>query len=203
MSDDTDSNVINLPTRGGDSGGMPDAPDGGDLFYSEPSASSPDDGVPPESPEGTTREAPAIRGPISPVVALRETGRPDAPDSDDEEYKEGEYEQPPSLADRLGDWLELRLEVARDRHAGEAPFREAEIARKAALLEARTAQETAMMEQNAKLHTAQMKAKADKTAARGKADAAAPGRALIAPLAAVEAARRAMSLFNLSFRTSA
>ncbi|GLW03817.1 ATP/GTP-binding protein [Streptomyces lavendulae subsp. lavendulae] len=171
MSDDTDSNVISLPTRGGDSGGMPDAPDGGDLFYSEPSGSSADGGASPESPEGATREFPAIRGPISPEVALRETGMPDAPEFEDEEYEEGEYEQPRSLADRLGDWLELRLEVARDRHAGEAPFREAEIARKAALLEARTAQETALMEQNAKFHAAQMKAKSDKAAARGKADA--------------------------------
>ncbi len=172
MSDDTDSNVISLPTRGSDSGGMPDAPDGGDLFYSEPPDSGSGGTVPPESPAETTMELPAIRGPISPETALRETGMPAAPDSDDGEYEEGEYVQPRSLADRLGDWLELRIEMARERHASEAPFREAEIARKAALLEARTAQETAMMEQNAKLHTAQMKAKADKAAARGKADAA-------------------------------
>ncbi len=172
MSDDTDSNVISLPTRGSDSGGMPDAPDGGDLFYSEPPDSGSGGVVPPESPAETTMELPAIRGPISPETALRETGMPAAPDADDGEYEEGEYVQPRSLADRLGDWLELRIEMARDRHASEAPFREAEIARKAALLEARTAQETAMMEQNAKLHTAQMKAKADKAAARGKADAA-------------------------------
>ncbi len=172
MSDDTDSNVINLPTRDSDSDEMPDAPDGGELFYSEPPDSGSGGVVPPESPAETTMELPAIRGPISPETALRETGIPDAPDSGDGEYEEGEYEQPRSLADRLGDWLEYRLEVARDRHAGEAPFREAEIARKAALLEARTAQETAMMEQNAKLHAAQMKSKADKAAARGKADAA-------------------------------
>ncbi|MEU2564850.1 ATP/GTP-binding protein [Streptomyces longispororuber] len=172
MSDDTDSNVINLPTRGGDSGEMPEAPDGGDLFYSEPPTSGSGGVVPPESPAGTAKDLPPIRGPISPETALRETGMPDAPGSGDDEYGEGEYEQPRSLADRLGDWLEYRLEVARDRHAGEVPFREAEIARKAALLEARTAQETAMMEQNAKLHAAQMKAKADKAAARGKADAA-------------------------------
>ncbi|CAL9637419.1 hypothetical protein SUDANB120_06243 (plasmid) [Streptomyces sp. enrichment culture] len=172
MSDDTDSNVISLPTRGSDSGGMPDAPDGGDLFYSEPPDSGSSGVVPPETPVETTMELPPVRGPISSETALRETGMPDTPDSGDGEYEEGEYEQPRSLADRLGDWLEYRLEVARDRHAGEAPFREAEIARKAALLEARTAQETAMMEQNAKLHTAQMKAKADKAAARGKADAA-------------------------------
>ncbi|MGC5359545.1 ATP/GTP-binding protein [Streptomyces sp. DT190] len=172
MSDDTDSNVLHLPTRGSDSGGMPDAPDGGELFYSEPPDSGSDSVVPPESPAETTMELPTIRGPISPETALRETGMPAAPDSDDGEYEEGEYVQPRSLADRLGDWLELRIEMARDRHASEAPFREAEIARKAALLEARTAQETAMMEQNAKLHTAQMKAKADKAAARGKADAA-------------------------------
>ncbi|MFD6471162.1 ATP/GTP-binding protein [Streptomyces goshikiensis] len=171
MSDDTDSNVINLPTRGGASGGMPEVPDAGNLFFTEPSGGSVDDGGPSESLERAIRQVPPIRGPISPEVALRETGMPDTPDFGEEEYEEGECEQPRSLADRLGDWLELRLEVARDRHAGEAPFREAEIARKAALLEARTAQETAMMEQNAKLHTAQMKAKADKTAARGKADA--------------------------------
>ncbi|MGV4890728.1 ATP/GTP-binding protein (plasmid) [Streptomyces viridosporus] len=172
MSDDTDSNVISLPTRGSDSGGMPDAPDGGELFYSEPPDSGSDRVVPPEPPAETTMELPPIRGPISPETALRETGMPAAPDSGDGEYEEDEYVQPRSLADRLGDWLELRIEMARERHASEAPFREAEIARKAALLEARTAQETAMMEQNAKLHTAQMKAKADKAAARGKADAA-------------------------------
>ncbi len=172
MSDDTDSNVISLPTRGSDSGGMPDAPDGGDLFYSESPGSGSGGVVTPESPAETTMELPPVRGPISPEVALRETGMPEAPDSGDGEYEEGEYVQPRSLADRLGDWLEYRLEVSRERHAGEAPFREAEIARKAALIEARTAQETAMMEQNSKLHTAQMKAKADKAAARGKADAA-------------------------------
>ncbi|MFD0396322.1 hypothetical protein ACFQ3Z_45640 [Streptomyces nogalater] len=169
MSDDTDSNVINLPTRGGESGGMPDAPDGGDLFYSEPSDS--DSGGDGSSSLTETATAPPIRGPISPETALRETGMPAAPDSGDEEYEEGEYVQPRSLADRLGDWLEYRLEVARDRNAAEAPFREAEIARKVALLEARTARETALMEQSAKLHTAMMKAKGDKAAARGKADA--------------------------------
>ncbi|MFE3936245.1 ATP/GTP-binding protein, partial [Streptomyces goshikiensis] len=107
MSDDTGSNVINLPARGSDSGGMPDAPDGGDLFYSEPPGRSAGGDSPPESPGGVTRETPAVRGPISPEVALRETGMPDAPDSEDEEFGEGEYEQPRSLADRLGDWLEL------------------------------------------------------------------------------------------------
>nr|BFD88448.1 hypothetical protein StreXyl84_78490 [Streptomyces sp. Xyl84] len=172
MSDDTDSNVISLPTRGGDSGRMPEAPDGGDLFYSEPPDSASGRVVPPESPAETTMELPPIRGPISPETALRETGMPAVPDSEDGEYEEGEYVQSRSLADRLGDWLELRIEMAREQHAAEAPFREAEIARKAALLEARTAQETAMMEQNAKLHAAQMKSKADKAAARGKADAA-------------------------------
>ncbi|MFJ6053633.1 ATP/GTP-binding protein [Streptomyces sp. NPDC092307] len=172
MSDDTDSNVISLPTRGSDSGGMPDAPDGGDLFYSEPPDSGSGGSASPEPAAEAARKLPPIRGPISPENALRETGMTDAPDSGDGEYVEGEYVQSRSLADRLGDWLEYRLEVARERHAGEAPFREAEIARKAALIEARTAQETAMMEQNSKLHTAQMKAKADKAAAHGKADAA-------------------------------
>jgi hypothetical protein len=36
VSDDTGSNVVHLPTRDSDSGAMPDAPDIGDLFYSEP-----------------------------------------------------------------------------------------------------------------------------------------------------------------------
>ncbi|MEU8445537.1 ATP/GTP-binding protein [Streptomyces microflavus] len=171
MSDDTDSNVISLPTRGSNSGTMPDAPDAGDYFYSEPPDSSPG-GAPPEPPDGFFRRIPAVRNPVSPEIALRESGMPEAPEFEEEEYEEGEYEQPRSLADRLGDWLELRLEAARDRHAGEAPFREAEIARKVALLEARTAQETGMAEQNAKFHAAQMKAKSDKAAAHGKADAA-------------------------------
>jgi hypothetical protein len=178
VSDDTDNsdnNVVQLPTRNGDSGGMPDAPDIGDLFYSEPPDDGPDDGVPPESPEGTATGIPAIRAPISPETALREAGMPNPPDSEESESDDGEeggeYVQRRSLADRLGDWLELRLGIARDRHAGEAVFREAEIARKTALLEARTASETAMIEQNGKLATAMTKARADKAAARGKADA--------------------------------
>lgn len=171
MSDDTGSNVVHLPARDSDSGAMPDAPDIGGLFYSEPPDSGAGGGVLPESPEETTMELPPIRMPISPERALRESGMPSPLDSGDDEYEDGEYVQPRSLADRLGDWLEYRLEIVRDRHAGEASFREAEIARKAALLEARTAQEVAMMEQNGKLHTAMMKAKTDKTSARGKADA--------------------------------
>ncbi|MGY1583854.1 ATP/GTP-binding protein [Streptomyces sp. MN13] len=171
MSDDTDSNVVHLPTRDSDSGALPDAPDIGDLFYSEPSDSGADGDAPPESLEKTLMELPSVRMPISPETALRETGIPDPPDSGDGESGEVEYAQPRSLADRLGDWLEYRLEVARDRYAAEAAFREAEIARKTALLEARTAREVAMTEQNGKLHTAKMKAKAGKAAARGKAGA--------------------------------
>ncbi|MFG2439010.1 ATP/GTP-binding protein [Streptomyces sp. NPDC048508] len=171
MSDAFDINVVNLPAWGGDSGGMPDAPDGGDLFSSEVSGSSGDDGGPTDLTEGAAREILAIRRPMSPEVALQEARIINPPNFAGGGFEEGEYGQPRSLADRLGDWLEYRLEVARDRHASEAPFRGAEIARKTALLEARTAQETAMMEQNAKLHTALMKSKAAK-AARGKADAA-------------------------------
>ncbi|MET8751329.1 ATP/GTP-binding protein [Streptomyces sp. NPDC004667] len=170
MSDDTDSNIVHLPARDTDSGGMPEAPDGGYFFYSETPENA-GGGVPPESPAETTMELPPVRGPISPETAIRETSILGPPDPGSREFEEGEYVQPRSLVDRLGDWLEYRLEVMRERHAGEASFREAEIARKTALLEARTAREVAMMEQNGKFHTAMMKAKADKTAARGKADA--------------------------------
>ncbi|MES9544346.1 hypothetical protein, partial [Actinomadura sp. NPDC000600] len=128
--------------------------------------------APPESPEEMTMELPTIPAAPDPSAALRSEGIT-APEisEDDGECEEGEYEQPRSLADRLGDWLEFRLEMARANHESETPFREAEIARKAALLEGRTAQEVAMMEQNGKLHAAMMKAKGDKAAARGKADA--------------------------------
>lgn len=171
MSDDTDSNVVHLPARGSDSGAMPDAPDGGDFFYSEPPGNGAGDGVPPESPEETTMELPPVRAPISPEMALRETGIPGPPEGRENEYADGEYAQPRSIADRLGDWLDYRLEVARERRTEEASFREAEIARKAALIGARTAREIAVMEQNGKLHAAMMKAKGDKAAARGKAGA--------------------------------
>ncbi|MFD6282016.1 ATP/GTP-binding protein [Streptomyces sp. NPDC060209] len=128
--------------------------------------------VPPESPEETTMQLPPIPAAPDPAMALRSEGiAPPEIGEEDGEYEEGEYVQPRSLADRLGDWLELRLEMARSLHESEAPFREAEVARKAALLEGRTAQEIAMMEQNGKLHAAMMKAKGDKAAARGKADA--------------------------------
>jgi hypothetical protein len=146
----------------------PPIPDYGDTI--PPSEDIPE--APPESPEETTMELPPIPAAPDPSTALRSEGIT-APETgeDDGEYEEGEYEQLRSLADRLGDWLEFRLEKARALHESEAPFREAEIARQAALLEARTAQEVAMMEQNGKLHAAMMKAKGDKAAARGKADA--------------------------------
>ncbi|MEU2357943.1 ATP/GTP-binding protein [Streptomyces misionensis] len=166
---DTRGQLLNFPTPGDVLNQPPQLADPGRLF---PDMNERAD-IPPESPEEITMELPPIPASPDPAIALRSEGisAPESGDGDGE-YEEGEYVQPRSLADRLGDWLEHRLEMARDRHASEAPFREAEIARKTALLEARTAQETAMMEQNGKLHTALMKAKADKAAARGKADAA-------------------------------
>ncbi|MFF4866813.1 ATP/GTP-binding protein [Streptomyces sp. NPDC001231] len=165
---DTRGQLLNFPTPGDVLNQPPQLADPGRLF---PDTNEGAD-IPPESPEETTMELPPIPAVPNPTAALR-SEEISAAGADEEigEYEEGEYVQPRSLADRLGDWLEFRLEAARDRHAGEASFREAEIARKAALLEGRTAQEVAMMEQNGKLHAAMMKAKADKAAARGRADA--------------------------------
>lgn len=170
MSDVDDPNgiLVRGPWSGDSSYVPPPMPDYSDTI------SDPEDipEVPPESPEETTMELPPIPAVPDPEMALRSDGItvPESGD-DDGQYEDGEYVPPRSLADRLGDWLELRLEMARALHEGEAPFREAEIARKTALLEGRTAQEVAMMEQNGKLHAAMMKAKGDKAAARGKADA--------------------------------
>lgn len=170
MSDVDDPNgiLVRGPWRGESSYVPPPIADYGDTIPPPEDIPAP----PPESPEETTMQLPTIPAAPDPATALRSEGiAPPEVAEDDGEYEEGEYVQPRSLADRLGDWLELRLEMARYSHESEAPFREAEIARKAALLEGRTAQEVAMMEQNGKLHTAMMKAKGDKAAARGKADA--------------------------------
>jgi hypothetical protein len=164
-----------------DGGTLVRGPWSGDSSYAPPpipdfidTIPSPDDipQAPPESPEETTLELPRIPAAPDPAMALRSEGMA-APEigEEDGEYEEGEYAQSRSFADRLGDWLEFRLERARALHEGEGPFREAEIARKTALLEARTAQETALMEQNGKFHAALMKAKGDRATARGKADA--------------------------------
>ncbi|MER7841818.1 ATP/GTP-binding protein [Streptomyces sp. NPDC096040] len=110
--------------------------------------------------------------------SLRSEGIP-APDLSGEnegEYEEGEYEQPRSLADRLGDWLELRLHIARERHDGEAAFREAEIARQVALLEARTSRETSLAEAHNKLRAAHLKAQAARAGGSGSGLGADKGR---------------------------
>ncbi len=67
--------------------------------------------APPESPEETTMELPVIPAAPDPATALRSEGitAPD-PEDDADIDLEGEYVQPRSLADRLGDWLEFRLE---------------------------------------------------------------------------------------------
>ena len=172
MSDEPDDagggTLVHGPWSGDSTYSLPPTPDFIDTI--PPPEDIP--AAPPEAPEEATMELPPIPAAPDPATALRSEGIA-APDTGEDkgEYEEGEYEQPRSLADRLGDWLEFRLEMARANHESEAPFREAEIARKAALLEGRTAQEVAMMEQNGKLHAAMMKAKGDKAAARGKADA--------------------------------
>lgn len=170
MSDVDDPNgiLVRGPWRGDSSYVPPPIADYGDTILPPEDVSA----APPESPEETTMRLPTIPAAPDPATALRSEGiTPPEVAEDDGEYEEGEYVQPRSLADRLGDWLELRLEMVRANHESEMPFREAEVARKAALLEGRTAQEVAMMEQNGKLHAAMMKAKGDKAAARGKADA--------------------------------
>lgn len=169
-------------SEGSGSGTLVRGPWSGDSSYTPPpipdfadTIPAPDDipEAPPESPEETTMELPPIPASPDPATALRSEGI-SRPESGEEsgECGDGEYAQSRSLADRLGDWLEYRLEVARDRRTEEASFREAEIARKTALLGARTAQEVAGMEQNSKLHAATMKARGDKAAARGKTDTA-------------------------------
>ncbi|MEV7296885.1 ATP/GTP-binding protein [Streptomyces microflavus] len=168
----TTGQLINFPTGNGVLDRPPELPDPSRLFPAPQRAD-----IPAESPEETTMELPAVPQSPDPVAALRSEGidPPDSEESDIEEYGEEygeEYEQRRSLADRLGDWLEFRLERARARHESEGPFREAEIARKVALLGARSAQDSALIEQNGKLRQAMLKAQADKAGARGKADAA-------------------------------
>ncbi|MET8787989.1 ATP/GTP-binding protein [Streptomyces sp. NPDC004589] len=168
MSDEDDSGTLVRGPWGGDSSYVPPPiPDYADTI--PPPEDIP--AAPPESPEETTLQLPVIPAAPDPATALRSDGIPAPEVGDvDSENEDGEYSQRRSLADRLGDWLEYRIEMARARHESEAPFREAEIARKAALLEGRTAQDVALMEANGKLHQAMMKAKGDKAAARGKAD---------------------------------
>ncbi|MFI8916530.1 ATP/GTP-binding protein [Streptomyces sp. NPDC053513] len=176
MSDDSDETgggtLVHGPWSGDSTYELPPIPDFIDTI--PPPEDIPE--APPETPEETTMELPAVPAAPDPVLAMRSEGIA-APvvEEPEGEYAEGEYEQRRSLADRLGDWLEFRLEMARANHESEAPFREAEIARKAALIEGRTAQEVAMMEQNGKLHAAMMKAKGDKAAAREKASGSVSG----------------------------
>lgn len=125
-------------------------------------------------------ELPVILAAPDPLDSLRSEGIPLAdPESDTfgefGEDGEGEYAQPRSLADRLGDWLEYRIEMGRARLESDAPFREAEIARKVSLLESQTARETGLLDAQNKLRQAHLKANAGRAGARGKADASAAG----------------------------
>ncbi|MEE1774904.1 hypothetical protein PUR25_02240 [Streptomyces sp. JV181] len=93
MSDDRDSNVVQLPSRGDGSGSMPEAPNIDGLFFTEP----PEEplAVPPESPEETTMELPPIPRPMDPEMALASEGISTAPEIDDGlgEDSGGEYVQ--------------------------------------------------------------------------------------------------------------
>ncbi|SEF19003.1 ATP/GTP-binding protein [Streptomyces sp. Ag109_O5-10] len=172
MSEDDESagRLINFPAPDTVLNRPPDLADPSRLFP------APD--IPPESEEETTLEIPRIPAAPDPKNYLRSDGirTPDPTDGEEGEYEEGEYEQPRSLADRLGDWLELRLHIARERHDGEAAFREAEIARKVALLEARTSRETSLAEAHNKLRAAHLKAQASRTGGSGSGLGADKGR---------------------------
>ncbi|WP_394427207.1 hypothetical protein [Streptomyces sp. SGAir0957] len=173
MSDDDDgTNVLHLPTRGGNSGPVPRAPDAGSLFYTPaPDTPEPDADDEPEQDSGTRGgvHIPALRDPASFLSEPGIAPTPDVSGEEEESEYEGEYEYPRTLADRLGDWLELRLDIRRARLDAESPYREAEIARKVALLESQTAAETGMMEAQNKLRQAHLKARTDKAGARAGA----------------------------------
>ncbi|WP_299541772.1 ATP/GTP-binding protein [uncultured Streptomyces sp.] len=166
--DDTDAQLIAFPTSADVLSQPPELPDPARLFPPVREEAV----IPPESPEGTTMELPAIPRPMDPEMALLSDGIP-APEVGDEFTGggESEYVQRRSLAERLGDWLEYRIALGHARLESEAPFREAEIARKVGLLNARTAREVGLLEQQNKLRAAQLKARADKAGARGKGDA--------------------------------
>ncbi|MYX21161.1 ATP/GTP-binding protein, partial [Streptomyces sp. SID8380] len=169
MSDEDEGTLVHGPWSDDSYVPPPAIPDYTDIPRPEPAPE-----YVPESENETTTEIPRlpdIPAAPDPAMALRSEGIPESAENEAEEYAEyedGEYVQPRSLADRLGDWLELRLEMARTRHESEAPFREAEIARKAALLKSRTEQEVALAAANGKLRQAQLAAHGDRSSAHLK-----------------------------------
>lgn len=166
MADDsTDGRLIPFPGGGGESSYTPPPiPSYGDTIPDR----DPDSPVPPETPEETTMELPAIPSLADPASYLESEGIPAAGEDGDsgDLEEEGEYEIPRSLADRLGDWLEYRIALGHARLEAEAPFREAEIEQKVARMTAQTDREVGLMAQQNKLRQAQIKAQADRTAAR-------------------------------------
>ncbi|MFD6626049.1 hypothetical protein [Streptomyces diastaticus] len=172
MADDTDnSNVYNLPVSDDILQRPPELPDPGRLFPPPP--------APPETPEETTMEIPAIPRPMEPEMALRSEGISPAPDIPSqetglgsEEYGPAEYVEPRSFADRIGDWMENRIAAAKEKREAEAPYREAMIARKIELLKAKTDRETSLAEKRNELRKAELGAQAARASARGKSGAA-------------------------------
>lgn len=172
MADDTDnSNVYNLPVSDDILQRPPELPDPGRLFPPPP--------APPETPEETTMEIPAIPRPMEPEMALRSEGISPATgipsretEFDPEEYDPAEYVEPRSFADRIGDWMENRIAAAKEKREAEAPYREAMIARKIELLKAKTDRETSLAEKRNELRKAELGAQAARASARGKSGAA-------------------------------
>ncbi|MFI1585597.1 hypothetical protein [Embleya sp. NPDC020630] len=164
---------------GGDARVLP-FPERGDASYVPPPIPTYPDAVPPTDPDPeplqdqeSGREFPPIPVP-DPAAALRSEGIPDVENAESEENPgediDGEYVHRRSFADRIGDWLELRVVKGQARFAEEQEFRQAELARKVALMQARTDRDVGMIEANGKLRQARVKGRGDRAAARGKAD---------------------------------
>ncbi|MEJ8632001.1 ATP/GTP-binding protein [Streptomyces sp. MS2.AVA.5] len=179
MSDDTDDSspgpgpgrLINFPAGNDVLNRPPELPDPGRLFPQPATA-------PPETPEETTLEIPAVREPMHPEIVLGSEGIsgntvPENVGEDVEGEGEYEYEHRPSVVDRLGDWLEYRIALGYARMESESPYREAEIEAKVAALKAASDRDIGLLEAQNKLRAAQLQAQAARAAARGKGDAAA------------------------------
>lgn len=179
MTDETRENgqLINFPVTDDVRNSPPQLPDLGRLFPTPESD--------PDSEAGGGGQAgftlPSFTRPMGPESAVNSTmnsggindlySSPNAfgdgaANSDGE--TDGGYVHRRSFADRIGDWIEYRINRGQGRHDAEAPYRTAEGERKAALLKARTETEVEAIRQNGKLEGARVKAGADLAAARGK-----------------------------------
>ncbi|MFE0457772.1 hypothetical protein ACFW1A_00745 [Kitasatospora sp. NPDC058965] len=171
MPDDPNGRVITFPGSGNTQGGLPPIPRYADTVREQEAEDVPAFPTVPDFPD--------------PATFLRSEGIPTQAENaepEEAEYDEGggyedsgEYRERRSLTEVIADWIQFRVDSARETRDEHAPFRNAQVADKVTRLTAQTERQMSLATQHNELQKAHVDARKAMVSAQGKSAAIGSG----------------------------